>query len=330
MDQRKIAFVGFWRGFNPHHYFLTHLLKEKYDVIITDIESADYLFFADASEDHWKVGHNCIKIFYTGEMVSPDFNACDYAIGFDLMEYGDRYYRLPLYYNDEYSCKLMECKHQCDVKELIEKKKEFCSITVSNEKRDPFFKEIYHELSKYKKVDSGGKWNNNINGRVSDKLSFDSTHKFSIVCENCSFPGYTTEKLVEAFAANCIPIYWGDPEITKVFNPKAFINVKDFSSIGAVADEVMKIDTDVSLYERMIQEPVYIDRKYLYSEQMDQFKQFLFHIFDTPFEAAMRRNQGCSGVRYVRLRRIQRAWTMPYFKYRAIRRTMGDLLRKML
>jgi len=36
-----------------------------------------------------------------------------------------------------------------------------------------------------------------------------------------------TEKIVEAFAANCIPIYWGDPSISKVFNSKAFINVLD-------------------------------------------------------------------------------------------------------
>ena len=51
-----------------------------------------------------------------------------------------------------------------------------------------------------------------MGGPVASKLDFDRSHKFSIVCENTAHSGYTTEKLVEAFAAGCIPIYWGDPD----------------------------------------------------------------------------------------------------------------------
>ena len=328
MSQKKIAFIGFWRSFNPHSFFLTKLLKENYDVIITEAEDADYVFFSVVSEDHWMVKDDCIKIFYTGEMVTPDFNACDYAIGFDWMEYGDRYFRLPLYYSDESICHLMEQKHQYTFNLIRGQKTNFCSITVSNAYRDPFFKSLYDEMSKYKMVDSGGKWNNNIGGRVGDKFAFDFTHKFSIVCENCAFPGYTTEKLPDAFAARCIPIYWGDPEITKVFNPQAFVNVRDYASIREVVDVVKRIDCDDRLYENMLREPVFSDNNYLYDKQMALFRFFLFNIFDCPLDQARRRNRVCAGDSYVRLKRIMRACTLPYLGFKAFKGRCGDIYRK--
>lgn len=163
------------------------------------------------------------------ENIVPDFNACDYAIGFEWMRYEDRYIRLPLYYLYPNICELMEEKHLQTLDEIRAMKTDFCSITVSNTNRDPIFKTIFKELSQYKQIDSGGLWHNNMGGRVPDKFAFDKKHKFSIVCENSAHSGYTTEKIVQAFAAGCIPIYWGDPSVSKVFNPKAFINVQDFS-----------------------------------------------------------------------------------------------------
>ena len=331
MNQKRLAFVGFWNGFDPESFFLTRLIKERYDVVITDIKHADYVFFSVASEDHWKARDESVKIFFTGEMVTPDFNSCDYAIGFDWMEFGDRYFRLPLYYSDAKTNRLMESKHERIVIEDVKKKKtDFCSITVSNKKRDPIFKLLYEKLSKYKKVDSGGKWNNNIGEPVENKFSFDLTHKFSIVCENCTFPGYTTEKIAEAFAAGCIPIYWGDPKVTEVFNSKAFINVMAFSSVDEVVNLVKKIDADAFLYEKILREPVYNDRIYYYDVQIALLIKFLSNIFDPPIEEVRRRNRVSLGKSYVRLRRIQCVCTMPYFGYRFFRRICGKIYRSIV
>lgn len=70
---------------------------------------------------------------------------------------------------------------------------------------------MFEALKKYKKVNSGGRYLNNIGRAVVDKIQFESRHKFSICFENSSYPGYTTEKIIEAFAAKTIPIYWGNP-----------------------------------------------------------------------------------------------------------------------
>ena len=47
-------------------------------------------------------------------------------------------------------------------------------------------------------------------------------YKYTIVIENCRYPGYFTDKILDCFATGSIPIYWGDPEISNYFNPNGF------------------------------------------------------------------------------------------------------------
>ncbi|RVY51975.1 fucosyltransferase, partial [Helicobacter pylori] len=41
---------------------------------------------------------NAKRVFYTGENEVPNFNLFDYAIGFDELDFNNRYLRMPLYY----------------------------------------------------------------------------------------------------------------------------------------------------------------------------------------------------------------------------------------
>ncbi|MFR8313282.1 MAG: hypothetical protein ACLVBP_13570 [Ruminococcus sp.] len=41
---------------------------------------------------------NAVRVFFTGENIAPDFQMCDYAIGFERLLFGDRYIRFPFYY----------------------------------------------------------------------------------------------------------------------------------------------------------------------------------------------------------------------------------------
>lgn len=301
----KIAFCGFYKHFDPHILPISKMILDNYDCEICDLAQADYVLYSVFDEKHWFAPDTSIKIFYTGENITPDFNACDYAIGFDYISLGDRYIRYPLYYTYSNITDLMENKHQISINEIRGKKEQFCSITVSNDKRNPIFRILYEELSKYKQVDSGGQWMNNIGGRVEDKFAFDRSHKFSIVCENSASPGYTTEKLVQAFAANCIPIYWGDPDVGKVFNTKAFINVPDYASVGEVVEHVKKIDSDDTLYEEMLRQPALVDDCFCKENQVKQLKMFLDNIFLQPKELAMRRNRIFWGRKYIKMRQTQ-------------------------
>ena len=266
MEQKKtirVNFLDFWPAFrekiewykdHPEDFLILRLLNKHFNIVICD--DADYVFFSAFGESHWKVPDSAVKIFYTPENLAPDFNACDFAIGFEWMDYEDRYIRFPFYFFCHRSeLELMCHKHELgDDWDLKAEKTDFCSFVVSNPicaKRNEAFK----ALNEYKKVDSGGSYLNNTGGPVKDKLAFESTHKFSICYENTSHNGYTTEKLINAFAARTVPIYWGDPEIGKVFNTKSFINASDYDTVADLVEEIKRIDNDDQLYMSILREP---------------------------------------------------------------------------
>lgn len=299
----KIKFVDYWGTFPEEleDYLSYKILKKYYNVEIC--EDADYVFFATMGERHWGIPDTCVKIFQTGENLAPDFNACDYAIGFEWMDYEDRYIRFPtyLYYDIDMLYK-METKHLISDEWSVDKeKKGFCSYTVSNhrnEKRNATF----WKLMEYKKVDSGGRYMNNIGGPVKDKFEFEKQHKFTICFENGLHNGYTTEKLVQSLAAQTIPIYWGDPLVGKVFNTKAFINANDYDSIEDVIARVKEIDEDDELYKSIIREPALLPTALSVDEEIQRYEKWLLHIFEQPLEQAYRRNREMQGRWYIERR----------------------------
>lgn len=291
----RIRFVDFWDDFVPENNIFYQLLCEHYEVELSD--TPDYLFCSVFGEEHLR--YDCVKIFYTGENQCPDFNLYDYAIGFEHLSLGDRYMRLPIYYLNRYQryFRLMQDKH---VKPITEKEA-FCSFVYSNDRASVVREQFFDQLSEYKKVSSGGRYRNNIGGPVEDKLEFELKHKFSFSFENSSYPGYCTEKLVQSFAAQTVPIYWGDPTAAETFNKEAFINCLDYSSWDEVLEAVKRVDADPELYEQMLKTPALKHPETDSVEaKMSELSAFLCHIMDQPCEQAKRYNRVYWGQRYVK------------------------------
>ncbi len=297
MDKKliKIAFVGFWPGFDKVNNFFTEILGQKYDVLVIDVDKdknrkneVEYLFYSAFSDDY--LDYNCIRIFYTGENVFPNMNECDYAIGFDYCTMGDRYIRFPLYlafYSQDVENML---KKHTSIDETNIKRK-FCSMVVSNSiYADPIRKEFFEKISEYKKVDSGGRFLNNIGlpEGVADKIAFQSQYKFCLAFENSMHPGYCTEKIVQAFASNTVPIYWGDPCVSKEFNSKSFINCNEYNSIDETIDAIKEIDENDNLYMTMLKEPA-ADQQRI-DILKEEFRKWLLHIVEQDYDKAYRRN----------------------------------------
>lgn len=207
MDKKiiKVAFIDGVGG-----WFINHIkanLSNKYEFIV-DSKNPDYVFYSVFGTEHIK--YDCIRIFVTAENCRADFNFCDYAISFDYLEFEDRHLRYPYYLFCESFRKLVE-SNEDDSNEVDSSltKRKFCSFVVSNGRANSIRSEIFDILSAYKKVDSGGKYKNNIGFRVENKHNFLSSYKFNIACENSSTNGYITEKLFDAKIANTIPIYYG-------------------------------------------------------------------------------------------------------------------------
>lgn len=338
MKRIKIKFSGMGGNFNPNNNFIINILKNRYIVELS--EEPDYLIYSVNSKDYLKF--DCIRIFYTAENLVPDFNICDYGIGFHYMSFGDRYIRFPLYLvdgfkayeGDDYASDLQLAlhKHESIGVESIVKEK-FCAFVYSNAQAATCREKMFDALSQYKKVDSGGRYRNNVGGPIADKLSFQRQHKFTIAFENTATPGYTTEKIVGAFAAKTVPIYWGNPEISKEFNAGSYIDCNAYGLteqgepeiIGHIIQEIKRIDQNEELYIKMLQTPAFADKNDIKKQRCD-FADFLYHIFDQPIEKAYRRNRYYWGERYERKQKLGNSFYWLCRKFIPIR----DAARKLL
>lgn len=277
----QIKFVDFYPNFRPEKSAIWSILWQHYNVVLSD--KPEWLVYSVFGNEHLKY-NNCVKIFYTGENHAPDFNLCDYAIGFEHIKFEDRYLRFPLWLLYPQDIKPMLHKHE---QPNVKSKTDFCCFVVSNPHGNEARAKFMDLLSQYKNVNSGGRWRNNIGGPVVDKLAFQSKHKFSFAFENTIHPGYTTEKIVQSFAAQTIPIYWGDPRIAETFNTEAFINCNDYPNLDSVVKRIKEIDQNDTLWMKMMQTPA-LNNPLLIDESFVQLEQFLLHIFDQDSENAKR------------------------------------------
>jgi alpha(1,3/1,4) fucosyltransferase len=270
----KIDFSDFWGGFDKTDNYFYNLLKEEFDVEISS--NPDYLFFSLFGNQHQN--YKCVKIFYTGENIAPPLGYCQYSFSFDYLD-DTRNYRLPHYLLYDGYYELVRPKV---IEESMSTRK-FCNFVASNgdcQERNKFVQ----QLSKYKNVDCGGRWMNNIGGPVSDKRKFQSEYKFSIAFENNAYrpqhPGYTTEKIMEPMTVNSIPIYWGNPNINLEFNTKSFINFYDFNSEKDMIDYIIDLDKDDSKYLEILKQPWFINYNIPETNKIENIKSFLYKIFN--------------------------------------------------
>ncbi len=285
-----VGFCGFWQDFNVRDNFILDILRKKYDVTIS--ESPDFLFYSTFSADH--LYHtDCVKIFYSNEAISPDFNECDYAVGFDYISFDDRYLRVD-------RTVAYDALEKVALPQSMAHRK-FCNFVYFNTNSGEGSKlrqDFCQELMRYKHVDCPGKSLNNMQNAIvprfqnweEGKLQFIKEYKFSIAFENCSKIGYVTEKIMQPLAVHSVPIYWGDPEISREFNPKAFVNCHDFANFAQAIEYIKYLDNDHQAYMNMLCESP-MQAHYVYKP--NALQDFLYTIVErgnVPFAKDPRNN----------------------------------------
>lgn len=287
---------------NPYKFFMD-VIKQDFDVelagrwdrgvaISTPADSPDYVICSDPGNEH--LGFTCPKIFYSCEYRPPNFDVYDWIISYSYCDH-PRHYRMPFYLMYPFAGDMSPLmRPKLPFEELWNRK--FCCVVFgkdpgSESPREGFF----HELCKYKKVDSAGRWMNNI-GHVlpyihNAKTEFCKGYKFVLSFENRSASGYTTEKLPEAMWANSIGVYWGNPDIGREFNVKSFVNcggngnprenlfrVQDFAS---AIQRIIELDQDKEKYATMIAEPYFPDDNIVPPEaQVSNLLKFFHRVFE--------------------------------------------------
>ena len=272
----KICFLEFCKGFNPNS-ILKYLDNEKF-IFKFDNNTPDYLIYNTlfSKNPHDEKYKNAIKIAFSTENKIPDLNKADYAIGYIHLNYLDRYFKFFKYFNLKLIIDIINSR-----KYAVKAKKRnlFCAAVISNNKSGDFFRlKFIDELNKYKKVDMGGIFKNNVGGKVKDKILFLKSYKFSIAMENSGSDGYLSEKIFQSFLSGTIPIYYGDYMLDEYFNPKSFILIKGEKDLENKIDYIKRIDNDEQLYKSILREKV-INTKNILKMYQEQ-NSFWNHIFE--------------------------------------------------
>jgi len=83
-----------------------------------------------------------------------------------------------------------------------------------------------------------------------------SQFRFCLCPENSLYPGYHTEKLLDAWYGGCVPLYNGDRLLGRDFNPSALVNYQDFLDLDWFVDHTRRLDASREAYEAIRSQPL--------------------------------------------------------------------------
>jgi hypothetical protein len=289
----RVRTINFDAVYTPEEVeisMLHEVIREKYNVLYVD---KDYDLVINGYLNHIPVPTDpkVIKIHYTSEVYVGDaknhLDTHDLVLGFDFVD-RDNYIRIPFSYirhGNKMNHDFDRNKGTCDPKG----KKYFTCFLASNsgdwskvfdgaEARN----RLFHKLSLYKKVESGGKHLNNTGGPIpyGQTEQWLSQCKFTIAYENqLNYPGYVTEKPFQAWFAGSIPLYNAHPEGLVDMNKKAVIYAGDFDSEDALVEYIKKVDNDDKLYCDIWNERIQPDSDKDYEVLKDKLRTKLNELF---------------------------------------------------
>jgi hypothetical protein len=186
-----------------------------------------------------------LKLFQSAENIRHDIHQPDYSISFDLNIEPDKHFRLPYWMemidwshegltgnqNPRYGQLLTIERLMAPLGDAFLKRGRAVAF-LSSHIREPR-NTLLNALQKVVPIRGfGPHFNKGIkNHHLSgfNKHTLLQDFAFNLCPENSMYPGYYTEKIPEAFFAECLPITWTDENVRVDFNPNAFINLAPMS-----------------------------------------------------------------------------------------------------
>jgi len=136
----------------------------------------------------------------------------------------------------------------------FENRKKFCVAFIG--KAYPFRMQAIAALSRISKVDVyGGIARNADSARAQEKYKTAQEYKFVFSFENDLYPGYVTEKPIEAWATGAIPLYWG-LDAAQSLNSEALINLVDYKDLETYVDYVSEVNSSAEKWCQIASQPI--------------------------------------------------------------------------
>ena len=274
----RVRYIDFWPGFVPEDFLMTKLLRKIYPKSIIEIvknksisvdleicsvftfnsladkvharllgatsEAAlrDYVCRTDFGHRPTYRNHARKRIWYTCENLRPPQELFDGTISFDKTDPAAKNLYFPFFYNsiDWFPSSDMEAglvKPDTLVEKRTIKKDRplkacsFASNLAPNRER------LINVVGQIIPVDAYGK---SVGKFVASKSDVARRYTFQICNENSQYPGYVTEKLIEAWNLGNIPIWTGNFESNLSLNRKSIIDLT-----GMITKEIHELLNDL-------------------------------------------------------------------------------------
>lgn len=270
-SESRIVFRNFWRDFDPKDNYIINALRgqpiENHLLIASVFEKkASRLLRAAFGHTRLRLilsresKGTVRRIWFTGENVRPPVSKkFDSYISFDQDSYGGINTYFPLFYLELlYGSKQTILRRGVDITEpeqltqprsLEHNQPKFVCAFLNNP--EPTRLRAIDELRKHGEVEIFGSY---VGRPVPSKYEIAREFKFCLAFENDLFPGYVTEKLLDAYLCGTIPLYWGDFGAEKHINRASFINARDFESLASFAAHVSGLGE--AEYRQIYREPL--------------------------------------------------------------------------
>ncbi len=247
---RTVATADFWRNFNPSTEPILRSLVDRGFEPTSDVRRADLVISSAFGTKHWSA-RGCVVLF-SGE---PEFDDtfAHYSIDWRFRP-SSTHLRLPLwaYTLIKSADALPPPRTNSGV--------HFCNFIYSNPKcgmRNAFFSQLHAR----RPIHSMGSVMNNHQdarllkrhevGDLLSKVDVLTDYRFTIAFENRELPGYTTEKILDAWRAGSVPIFWGDPAITVDFPPDSYLSLYEAGSMHRLVEQVLEVNNDPQRYAQL-------------------------------------------------------------------------------
>ena len=138
--------------------------------------------------------------------------------------------------------------------------RKFCAFLCSHD--DIGRREVYEQLSTIGRVDCDGRLfhnNDDLKSKYNDdKLRYLRNYRFNLCPENSSSKGYVTEKIFEAIASGCVPIYTGNdgcPPEPDIINSDAIVYIDMLGDNAKVLKTIQSLNNDRDTYMEFAAQP---------------------------------------------------------------------------
>jgi hypothetical protein len=125
-------------------------------------------------------------------------------------------------------------------------KTEECSL-IASPKRNTVGQRLRHEaIARFPEIEAILTCGATVD-TMAEKSAWLIPYRYSVIIENSVVPGYFTEKLLDCIACGTVPLYWGDPTVTDIFETVVpFSTLNDLQSIlespPTFADDALRRD----------------------------------------------------------------------------------------